>query len=100
MPYNREQEIEEAAVNFSKRVYKGSVDKNLGFQDFKAGAEWADNHPDMDNKIKHARRLEQQLGTAWAALEEIANEDFRGNRSSASVKAYKAIEKINELNPK
>lgn len=30
----------------------------------------------------------RQLATAHACLQEIANEDYRGNRSSASVKAF------------
>ena len=40
---------------------------------------------------------EATIGLLKDALEEIANEDFRGNRSSGSVKAYQAL---NSLKPK
>lgn len=46
-------------------------------------------------KPRMVKDLEQKLKKATEALESIANEDFRGNRSSGSVKAYKALKEIN-----
>jgi hypothetical protein len=46
----RREEIEEASAFYSKKVYVGSVDKNLGYQDFCSGAEWADSNPNPDRE--------------------------------------------------
>lgn len=41
--------------------------------------------------------LEAKLAVAVEALEKIAGQDYRGNRSSESVAAYKALAKIKEM---
>jgi len=38
--------------------------------------------------------MDKKLAIAVEALEEIANEDFRGNRPSGCVKAFNALKKI------
>jgi hypothetical protein len=94
----REEEIKNAFSEFAEDCGylepSQWTERSIGFE---FGAKWADNHPDIDNKIRHARRLEQQLGIALTALEENANEDFRGNRSSSSVRSFAALEKIRKL---
>ena len=52
----------------------------------------ADNNADFF--AKHFLETEKKLAIAVEALEEIANEDFRGNRSSGGVKAFHALAKI------
>jgi hypothetical protein len=42
-------------------------------------------------------KLKQALSVAREALEEIANKDFRGNRSNESVDAYLALEEIKKM---
>lgn len=44
--------------------------------------------------------LENILGFLKDTLREIADEDFRGNRSNASVKAYQALKKIGSYKEK
>jgi hypothetical protein len=51
-----------------------------------------------DKNDKLTTRLvsyEATIGFLKDALAEIADEDFRGNRSSGSVKAYNALKRIN-----
>lgn len=45
-------------------------------------------------KLGHEMR---KLDIAMRALKEIADEDFRGNRPSGSVKAFHALEEIAQL---
>lgn len=71
---------------------------------FEKGAEWADNNPDQEgiskftsNLMDENLKLTKQLTIAVEALKANANEDFRGNRSSESVRSFHALKKIEEL---
>jgi hypothetical protein len=44
--------------------------------------------------MPYEKSLAIKLRIAMEALEEIANEDYRGNRSNGSVKAYQALQSI------
>ncbi len=48
--------------------------------------------------IKEIQKLEKLLNIATKALKENANEDFRGNRSSSSVRSFRALEEIRKIN--
>lgn len=43
---------------------------------------------------EHMLKLERENARLREVMEEIANEDFRGNRSNASVKAFNVLKKL------
>lgn len=58
-----------------------------------AAPEWV-NHDIEKAHIAGAQEEAAILDEAIAVLKEIANEDYRGNRSSGSVKAYQVLKKL------
>lgn len=60
--------------------------------------EMAERNTELENKIDKLTTTlvsyEATIGLLRDALEDIANEDFRGNRSSGSVKAFNALKQM------
>lgn len=42
-------------------------------------------------------RLIRALSIAWEALSKNANEDYRGNRTTESIRSFEAMQRIREL---
>lgn len=56
-----------------------------------------DNPYEPPMKQRDIRRVCEALTIAIEALTQNAEEDYRGNRSLASIRSFKAIKKIEEL---
>lgn len=78
----RREEIENASEKYSRKIYVGSVDKNLAYQDFCSGAEWADNNPQDEFQLiidlihqrsvafDYSKEQSEKLAIAIEALEQ------------------------------
>ena len=56
------------------------------------------DEPDrMVVNLEVAQKLERKMLIAVKALQEIANEDFRGNRPASAHKAYGALKRMEEV---
>lgn len=69
---------ETRALEYARRVAQTKEDLRNIIRDYLAGAQG------------EAAILDEAI----AVLKEIANEDYRGNRSSGSVKAYQVLKKL------
>jgi hypothetical protein len=89
----RQEQIKKAAWLFDPD------DMESNYQIFIDGAEWADNNRQDVSQliIDLIHQQSEKLAIAIKALEENANEDYRGNRSSESVRSFNALKKIKEL---
>jgi hypothetical protein len=99
------QRIEEAAEKYwsDRSVYDEQMPTIR--EAFTAGANWAVKEYEkeiqqlkqrLDKSTDKLVSYEATIGFLKDALQEIADEDFRGNRSSGSVKAYQALQKIKQ----
>lgn len=80
-----------------EKVLSAALDNAINYDTtpvdaFIKGAAWADANPDIN--IDAFKVLESKLAIAIEALETNANEDYRGNRSSASEHSFHALAKI------
>lgn len=102
---SRRERIGEAAKAYCDRELgnNGSYEDDLLFIE---GAEWADaNQPIKQDLLvgeiallrQQLALVQSQLDVAVETLKKNADEDYRGNRSSASVRSFEALAKIAEM---
>ena len=72
---------------------KNTIKLEVRFKD-KAREEVSELRQKLDTLTTQLVSYEATIGFLKDALQEIADEDFRGNRSSGSVKAFNALKKI------